>query len=330
MKALILTAPGRIELQERPVPVPGRNQILIRHQVTAVSTGSEVIRYVKGAGPDIGYLGAGTVEKIGDGVTQFRVGDRVTAGAPHHEFAVVDERTAVRIPDGVDFETAAYAYLPTLGLHALRLCDYRIGENVCFIGQGVVGVLGSAFAEAYGIPVIGLDVDEKRLELSRRLGVSCPLNPSTPDFQEKLQAIVGVKGIDVSVDATGSYHGLLQALNITRKWGRIAIVGMYRPDPPDPHMAASLHEAYLNNLHAKELRIIGCSNDPREDYPSHLWRFSIYDNTRLSLSMLAKGKYEILPVITHRIEPEEGPELYQRLSSPENGMLGVVYHWRKE
>ena len=329
MKALVLVGPRRVELQDVPVPEPEAGQVLVRNHVTAVSTGSEVMRYLNGAGPDIGYLGAGVVEAVGSGVSRFSVGDRVRVSSPHREYTVAHEKETVAVPDEVDFESAAYAYLPTLVVHGLRLCDFRLGENVCVIGQGVVGVLGSAMAEALGISVIGLDVDDTRLDLSRRLGVSHALHPGHAGFADRLREIVGEKGVDVTVDATGSFHGLLQALEIARTWGRIAVVGIYRPDPPDAEMARRLHEAYLRNLHRKELRIIGCSNDPREEHPSHLWRFSIYDNIRLSLRLLAKGAYEILPAITHRLQPEEGLELYQRLNKPGHGMLGVVYHWRK-
>ena len=328
MKALVLTGARQIELRDLPIPEPGSGQVLIRHQVTAISTGSEVIRYLAGRGPDIGYLGAGIVEKVGQGVTRLKPGDRVCSNGPHHEYALSEAETTLRIPDRVDFESAAYAYLPTLGLHALRLCDYQLGENACFIGQGVVGLMSSAMAEALGMRIIALDVEESRLQTAREMGVSFPLNPSATDFAERLQAIIGDKGLDVSVDATGSYHGLVLALDLTRHWGRIAILGMYRPNPPDPEMAAQLHTAYLKNLHNKELRLVGCSNDPLEDYPSHIWRFSRHDNVRLSLDLLGRGKYDLRPAITHRFHPEDGLMLYDRLGQREAGMLGVVYDWR--
>lgn len=327
MKALILTGARQLEWQERPIPRPGPGQVLIRHHVTAISVGSEVIRYLRGAGPDIGYLGAGVVEEVGDGVTHLQPGDRVRASGPHHAYVLAPAHAALKIPDTLDFEQAAYAYLPTLGLHALRLCDYRLAEHACFIGQGVVGLMGSAMAEAMGMRVIGLDTEDSRLAVAAEMGVTHTLNPLAADFTDRLRAIVGAKGIDVAVDATGSYHGLILALNLTRKWGRIAILGMYRTNPPEPALAAQLHDAYMKNLHAKELRLVGCSNDPDEEYPSHLWRFTIHDNVRLSLDLLGQGRYTLRPAITHRFQPEEGVTLYERLRQREPGMLGVVYHW---
>ncbi|MCW5852962.1 MAG: zinc-binding dehydrogenase [Anaerolineae bacterium] len=330
MKALVLTGARRLELQERPVPQPGPGQALIRHLVTAISTGSEVIRYLRGAGPDIGYLGAGVVEAVGPGVTGLQPGDRVRDSGPHHEYVLQSAEHVIKLPDGLDFEQAAYAYIPTLGLHALRLCDYRLGENACVIGQGVVGVMGSALAEALGIQVVGLDTDESRLAVAAEMGVSYPLNPLASDFTSRMAAVVGDKGIDVTVDATGSYHGLLLALDLTRRWGRIAILGMYRPDPPDPIIASRLHDAYLRNLHAKELRLVGCSNDPVEDYPSHISRFSIHDNIRLSLDLLTRGRYSLRPAITDRLAPADGLDLYERLARREGGSLSIVYHWSEK
>ena len=92
MKALVLTGARQIELRDLPVPRPGPGQVLIRHIATAISTGSEVIRYIRGAGPDIGYLGAGIVEAIGEGVTELQPGDRVRDGGPHHEYVVQPAR----------------------------------------------------------------------------------------------------------------------------------------------------------------------------------------------------------------------------------------------
>ncbi len=327
MKALVLTGKRQIEMQDLPVPEPGPRQVLVRHQVSAVSTGSEVIRYLNGAGPDIGYLGAGIVEKVGDSLQDVQPGDRVRTHGPHHEYVLLDSERVIKIPSGVDFEQAAYAYLPTLGLHALRLCNHRLGENACFIGQGVVGLMGSAMCKALGVRVIALDIEENRLSIARLMGIRDVLNPSAFNFDERLHAIVGEKGVDISVDATGSYHGLVQALNLTRKWGRIAILGMYRPDPPNPEMAAQLHEAYINNVHRKELQIIGCSNDPFEVYPAHIWRFSFWDNVRLSLELLDRQEYDLKPAITHRLEPKEGLTLYERLGKREPGMLGIIFRW---
>jgi threonine dehydrogenase-like Zn-dependent dehydrogenase len=329
MNALVLTGPRQIELQDIPIPTPGPGQVLVHHHVTAISTGSEVIRYLAGAGPEIGYLGAGVVEAVGLGVTHIQPGDRVRTSGPHHEYVLTPAEAALPIPEGVPFDQAAYAYLPTLVIHALRLCDYRLGENACVIGQGVVGLMGSALAEALGIPVIALDTEESRLAVVRRMGVSHPLNPQSPDFASALPAIVSDKGVDVTVDATGSYHGLVQAMELTRKSGRVAILGIYRPNPPDPTMAARLHQAYMKNFHSKELRLVGCSNDPPESYPSHIQRFSIYDNTRQSLDLLGKRKFSLAPAITHRVRPSDGLTVYDWLEKREPGVLGVVYDWKE-
>ena len=327
MKALVLTGPRQLELQEQPIPTPGRGQVLVRHKSTAISTGSEVIRYLAGAGPDIGYLGAGVVEAVGPGVVQLQPGDRVRTAGPHHEYVLTPAEAALKIPDGVDFDQAAFAYLPTLVLHALRLCEYRLGERLCVLGQGVVGLMGSALATALGIPLLALDTEETRLEIARQMGIRHALDPLAADFGATLARLVGDRGIDVTIDATGSYRGLVQAMELTRKWGRVAILGIYRPDPPDPAMAAAIHQAYLKNFHSKELRLVGCSNDPAESYPAHIWRFTIHENTRQSLDLLGQGRLNLAPAITHRFVPEDGPTLYDRLGQREAGLLGAIYAW---
>ncbi len=327
MKALVLTGPRQLELQELPIPAPGPGQVLVRHKITAISTGSEVIRYLAGGRPAIGYLGAGVVEAVGPSVDQLQPGDRVRTAGPHHKYVLTPVEAALKIPDGVDFAQAAFAYLPTLVLHALRLCDYSLGETLCVLGQGVVGLMGSALAAALGIPLLALDTEETRLSIARQMGIRHALDPRASDFTATLAGIVGDRGIDVTVDATGSYRGLVQAMELTRQWGRVAILGIYRPDPPDPAMAAAIHQAYLKNFHSKELRLVGCSNDPAESYPAHIWRFTIHDNTRQSLDLLGQGRLNLAPAITHRFAPEDGPTLYERLGQREAGLLGAVYEW---
>ena len=326
-RALVLLGPEQLELQNIPIPQPGPGQILVRQRVTAISTGSEVIRYYNGAGPNIGYMGAGVVEKVGEGVTRHQPGDRVRVPGPHQEFVVVNAEAAQAIPDGVDDAEAAYAYLPTLGLHAMRLCEYELGENVAFIGQGVVGLLSAAMATAMGVSAIALDIDPQRLEVAHKLGVMHPLNPASSTFADDLAAVVKDKGVDISIDVTGNYNGLVLAMEITRKWGHIAILGMYRPDPPNPEMAAKLHQAYAKNLHSKELRMVGCSNDPQEEYPAHIYRFTIHDNTRQSLALLGKKAYSIAPAITDHLVPADGLTIYPRLRQRDSAILGAVYHW---
>lgn len=326
-RALVLLGPEQLELQNVPIPQPGPGQILVRQRVTAISTGSEVIRYYNGAGPNIGYMGAGIVEKVGEGVTRHQPGDRVRVPGPHQEFVVVSADAAQAIPDGVDDAEAAYAYLPTLGLHAMRLCEYKLGETVAFIGQGVVGLLSAAMATAMGVSTIALDIDPQRLEVAHKLGVTHPLNPASSTFADDLAAVVKDKGVDISIDVTGNYNGLVLAMEITRKWGHIAILGMYRPDPPNPEMAAKLHQAYSKNLHSKELRMVGCSNDPQDEYPAHIYRFTIHDNTRQSLALLGKKAYSIAPAITDHLVPTDGLTIYPRLRQRDSAILGAVYHW---
>jgi threonine dehydrogenase-like Zn-dependent dehydrogenase len=182
-------------------------------------------------------------------------------------------------------------------------------------------------ATALGVNAIALDIDPQRLDVARRLGVAHVLNPAAESFQDDLAAVVQKKGVDISIDVTGNYNGLVLAMEITRKWGRIAILGMYRPDPPNPEMAAKLHTAYSRNLHSKELRMVGCSNDPAEEYPSHIYRFTIHDNTRQSLALLGREAYSITPAITHHLTPADGLRIYPQLQRRDSAILGAVYHW---
>jgi hypothetical protein len=73
--------------------------------------------------------------------------------------------------------------------------------------------------------------------------------------------------------------------------------------------------------------MVGCSNDPQDEYPSHIYRFTIHDNTRLSLALLQQEAYAITPAITHHLTPADGLKIYPQLRLRDSGILGAVYHW---
>ncbi len=122
----------------------------------------------------LGYSSAGVVEAVGAGLEDFKEGDRVACAgggfAVHAEYALVPRNLLVRLPDGVDFDSAAFTTLGAIALQGFRLASPQLGESVCVIGLGLLGLLAVQIARAAGCQVFGIDLSTERVKLAESMG----------------------------------------------------------------------------------------------------------------------------------------------------------------
>jgi len=111
----------------------------------------------------LGYSSAGRIIDLGSGMHGFKVGNRVACAgggyAVHAEYALVPRNLLVNLPDQVDLESAAFTTLGAIAMHAYRLSEASVGEQVTVIGLGLLGLLSTAIANAAGCRVLGIDID---------------------------------------------------------------------------------------------------------------------------------------------------------------------------
>ncbi|MCK7612424.1 NADPH:quinone oxidoreductase family protein [Roseibium sediminicola] len=180
---------------------------------------------------------AGVVEAVGEGVTEFAVGDRVMGyigwGAAR-EKVVVEAKDIVRLPDGVSFETAA-GLAVTYGttLHAYRdRGDLKAGETVAVLGaSGGVGQAAVEIASIMGAKVIACASSEEKLSFAKSLGADMTLNYSEQPLKETLKELTGGKGVDVVYDPVGGELSE-QAVRATAWGGRFLVIGFAAGDIP--------------------------------------------------------------------------------------------------
>jgi hypothetical protein len=105
----------------------------------------------------------------------FRVGQRVACAgggyAVHADYVTAPRNLLAALPDTVDFQSAAFTTLGAIALHGFRLAQIQLGERLAVIGLGLLGLLAAQIARAAGCTVLGIDLDERRLELGRSLGI---------------------------------------------------------------------------------------------------------------------------------------------------------------
>jgi threonine dehydrogenase-like Zn-dependent dehydrogenase len=330
VKQVHVVRPGKIEFVEVEEPALGPRDVRIVITHSGLSSRSEIERFqrnYKGAPEPIGYNVVGYVDRIGPEVTTLKVGDRVHSSVGHADVAVVDEYKLFKLPDGVDNESGCFAYLPTLGTHALRLANYQVGEYVAVIGQGIIGQTAALMALHFGARTIVIDISDDRLEQARKAGVHLAVNPLTDDVPAVISAFCGKAGLDVVIDTASSWRSIALGLDLIRPRGRVVELGIIR-DAPTAEETELFFTSWKRNLHGKEAVLIGASNDSSDPEELTGQRFTRERNIQEVLSHVNSGALNLRQLITHRYPIEELETVYQLLlNGGGKEHLGVVFTW---
>jgi threonine dehydrogenase-like Zn-dependent dehydrogenase len=143
----------------------------------------------------LGYSSAGTIVALGEGLQGYQVGQRVACAgggyAVHAEYNVVPQNLLAALPDGVDFESAAFTTLGAIAMHGFRLAEAQIGERVAIIGLGLLGLLSAAIAMAAGCRVLGIDLEPQRVDLARQMGAEAVVRDQAEEAAGRSQGNSG-------------------------------------------------------------------------------------------------------------------------------------------
>ena len=250
-----------LDLREVPIPDPAPGQILLRVRATSLNRGDLLgaIAFHRAAdGRPAGVDAAGEVHAVGEGVKDFRTGDRVMARARgcFAEYVLVDPALATPIPQRLSWEQAAaipISYV-TAWEALIQYGRLKAGEWLLIAGasSGVV-VASLQLGKVLGAKVIGISGSAAKLEKLRGLGLDIGIRARGQDFSTRvLEATVG-KGADLAVNLVGgTVFGACQ--KSLGSFGRLAVVGYV-----DGIMKTELD---LEATHGKRLEIFGISNAP--------------------------------------------------------------------
>jgi NADPH2:quinone reductase len=225
--------PEVLTLVELPVPVPGPGQVLIK--VAAVGINFIEIYFREGRYkaplPLVpGSECAGVVEQLGDGVTEFAVGDRVATTAAlgsYAEYALVPAAMLVKVPPGMDLKLAAAVILQGMTAHYLARATWVLvpGETALIhAGAGGMGLLLTQIAKACGARVITTVSTEAKAELSRAAGADEVILYTEADFEAETKRLTDGKGVDVVYDSVGKTT-FEKSLNCVRPRGAVVLYG---------------------------------------------------------------------------------------------------------
>lgn len=230
MKAGI-ASPNGVTVTDVAEPSPGPADLLVR--VKAIGLNRADLGAAKGAAADnkpIGIEFAGEVIATGSAVGDFKAGDRMMCHATgsHAEFAICDHRRALKIPEGMSYETAATLPVGLNTLHNALVTAGRLksGENVLVQGASSgVGIIGLQMAKLLGAKfVIGTSTNDARRARLTEFGADLALNTADPDWPKQVLAATEGYGLDLTVDML-SGPTVNQTMRCTALKGRIVNIG---------------------------------------------------------------------------------------------------------
>ncbi|KAK0156330.1 Sorbitol dehydrogenase [Merluccius polli] len=323
--SVVLHAQGDLRLEERPIPEPGPNDVLLRMHSVGIC-GSDVHYWQHGRIGDfvvrrpmvLGHEAAGRVVRVGSESARDRVA--VEPGVPREmdEFfkggrynlsptiffcaTPPDDGNLCRyykhsanfcykLPDNVTFEEGALIEPLSVGIYACRRAGVTLGTTVLVCGSGPIGLVCLLVAKAMGASQVAItDLSSERLKMAKQLGADFPLVVSREDSaQEVAQRVEGMMGNQphVTIECTGAESSMQTAIYATRSGGVVVLVGL----------GAEMASVPLLNAAVREVDIRGV--------------FRYCNTWPMAIAMLASGKVNVKPLVTHRFPLEEAAQAFE-------------------
>ena len=267
----------------------------------------------------MGNMTVGIITEVGTNVKKFKVGDRVFGYLPIRETHTVTEDKVWLAPPELSDEELVCIDPAVVALMAVREGHIRLGEKVAIFGLGAIGLMAVQMAKLSGaIFVIGVDPLDTRRKLAEKYGADVTLNPFECDVGLEIKRLTEGKGVDVSLEISGSYQALHQAIRATCYGGRIVPVSWYHGEAKGLFLGEEFH--FNRQMIISGARV---ESEPYREYP--LWtRQRVYE----TVIELFKGKKLTVKGMLHPIVPfDKVVEAYELIDKhPEKVIkLGVRY-----
>jgi len=340
MKALVLHTIRDLRVDDVPQPKPGPGQVLVRMRAVGLC-GSDVHYYTHGRIGDqvlrkpmiVGHEGAGEVAALGSGVKDLKVGQRVAiepsnpcgrcefcmTGRPNLcpdvkffstppydglmcEFAAVERRQCLPIPDALSWEEAAMLEPLQVGVHAVNLAGLRPDETVAVVGVGSIGLGCMETARVGGAGrILATDKLDYRLKLARRLGADETINVDKNDPAEEGLRLTGGRGADLVFECTNRASGAPQAWSLAGIGGRVIMVGI----PEEDEITLAAHPPRRKELRIQYVR--------RSRHAA-----------RQAIDLVAAGRLDVASWVTHRVPLAKAVKAFERVEHYADGVLKAV------
>ena len=340
MRTAVLTKEQKISIEERKIPSPAQDEVLIKlkhvgicgsdiHYYEHGRIGNQVVKYPM----VLGHECSGTVVKIGSSVKNIKEGDIVavepqyTCGrcefcktgrynlcpdvffmaTPPNDGAFAEYVThradmVYKLPDSMDTVEGALIEPLAIGFNIARQAKACIGQQVHVIGAGCIGLVTVMALKSMGVTDITIsDVFENRLVLARKIGAKSTFNASKQDVNSEIQSITQDKGVDIVIDASGNSTAITQTIQMVKRGGTIILVGYSRDDTISYD---------FNKLILKEACII-TSRRYRNTYP-------------MAIKAVSEGLAPVKDIVTNSYSFEQIPEAMEYIVSNKEDVIKAI------
>jgi predicted dehydrogenase/threonine dehydrogenase-like Zn-dependent dehydrogenase len=301
-------------------------QVLQKIKTDGLWTTIDAVRAKLDTPIPLGYCNVGKVIESASPERDPLTGKRVVSNGAHAEIVAVPLHLSAAIPESVSDEEAAFTVIGAIALQGIRLINPTLGERVVVSGLGLIGLLAVQILKANGCQVLGIDFDESKLALAKTFGAEvCDLAARQDPVQvtEKWTNGIGVDAVLITA-STKSDELIHQSAKMCRQRGRIVLVGV---------VGLNLQRA---DFYEKELSFqVSCSYGPGRydenyekrglDYPIGFVRWTEKRNFEAVLQLMADGKLDVKPLITHSFPFDDALKAYEAIH--EKGAMGILLNY---
>jgi predicted dehydrogenase/threonine dehydrogenase-like Zn-dependent dehydrogenase len=276
-----------------------------------------------------GYSASGVVLETGKNIYDFKPGDFVACAgagmANHAEFISVPSNLTVKLPEGLSLKTASTVALGAIALQGVRRCSPEIGSYVVVIGLGILGQITSQILKVSGCRVLGIDIDENRINKAMSFGLYKGINAKSYDMvNEIIQNTNGFGADAVIITAASESDSLInQSVEMCRRKGKVVIVG-------DVAINIKREEFYKRELDV----LISTSYGPGRyddnyevkgfEYPYAYVRWTEKRNMDEYLKLVSEKKLDIDALIEGTFPAESAKEAYEYIKSERKPLIVIL------
>ncbi|MET9894733.1 bi-domain-containing oxidoreductase [Streptomyces sp. NPDC006465] len=283
----------------------------------------------------LGYSLCGVVEQVGTGIDDVKVGDLVACAgnehALHAELNWVPKNLYAPVPDGLAPRHAAFGTVGSIAMQGVRQGEPQLGEVALVIGLGLIGQLVVQLLAAAGVRVVGVDPDPVRCELAERLGAAACGDPASAAVEAAVAELTDGHGVDQVYLAAGggSNQPVELAARLCRDRGRVVDIGKCRLDLPwnayyEKELDVRFSRSYGPGRYDPEYELEG------RDYPIGYVRWTERRNLACFLDLLARGRVDVEPLVSHVADFDDAVETYQRLKDGDLKAVAVLFRYPEQ
>ena len=340
MKAAFVKDSSNVVVEDVEKPTLGTGDVLVNMHACGIC-GSDLEKvFGKYSQPStrLGHEPSGTIENVGENVTDFKKGDRVFVH--HHvpcyschfclhgnetmckkysetnlfpcglaeEFIVpqwnVVHGGILKIPDSMSFEEAAMIEPLACCIRAWNKFSFQKGDSAAIFGVGATGMMHVMLSIVNELDkIFCIDVNEFRLEFAKKFNITEAIKSSVPDIKQKILDQTDNRGVDVAIVATGSLQALSSAIDLVRKGGTVVMFGVPSKD--------AMINLNMSVIYSKEVTMISSYAASDSD-------------TKAALKLIQSSKIDVKKLITHRYNIKDSPKAFEHAHHGVDSMKIII------